>query len=411
MNTLFARSERWLAFALLLGLVVVASPTAHSQTYSILHTFAWTDGANPAAGLIVDGLNLYGTTSSGGTFGAGTVFRINGDGEETVLYDFKGGGDGADPEAALLLIGGNLYGTTSAGGGSGSGTVFEVAPNGEEKILYSFSGYADGSGPQSALVADSSGNLYGTTALGGKNAGGTVFELVRPRLGDAVWTEKVLYSFGKGNDGVDPFAGVALDATGNLYGTTSSGGAYGNGTVFQLTPSPFGWSERILYSFQLQADGGVPYAGIVVQNGNLYGAATDGGQGGEIGGGTVFELTPSNSGWNFNVLYRLAGWGISGSYQNLLVSPGKIYATTHCDGANGEGTVYELTPSANAWTGASLHEFAGGSDGVFSFSNLVLSNGVLYGTTKYGGANYGIVFKVVLPDDPSASPLLNPSRQ
>jgi len=395
MKGLTAPGERLPAFALLLGLVVVAGPGAHSQTFKVVHEFKWSDGANPVAGLTVDGKNLYGTTSSGGKFGVGTVFEINSSNEESVLYDFTGGKDGGTPEASLILIGGNLYGTTAAGGASDAGTVFEVTPQGVEKALYGFTGKADGANPESSLVADSAGNLYGTTNLGGKYDQGTVFELVKPKAAAGAWTEEVLYSFGKGDDGADPVAGVTFDAAGNLYGTTSNGGANGYGTVFQLKPSKSGWTENILHEFALQGDGGVPYAGIVVDGNELFGAATDGGDGGSSGGGTVFELTSSSSGWKFAVLYQLPGWGISGSFSNVLVASGKIYATTHCDGASSSGTVYELTPSGNTWTTKLLYAFTGGSDGQYSFANLVLYEGSLYGTTKLGGqGDNGVVFKV-----------------
>ncbi len=398
MNRILSPWVRFLAFALVAGSVVVASPQARSQTFSVVHRFTWNDGANPLAGLTIDGSNLYGTTSSGGEFGAGTVFEIKSSGEETVLYDFKGGRDGASPEAALILIGENLYGTTAAGGDSDAGTVFEVTPQGKERVLYSFTGKADGAGPEASLIADSDGNLYSTTNLGGKYDHGTVFKLVRPKVEDGAWTEEVLHNFGKGDDGADPVAGVSFDATGNLYGTTSAGGTEEDGTVFQLKPSKSGWTEKTLHNFELQEDGGVPYAGIVVDGDKLFGASTDGGEGGSDGGGTVFELTSSNGAWNFTVLYRLAGWGISGSYRNLLLASGKIYATTHCDGANDSGTVYELTPSGDTWKDRSLYVFTGAGDGQYSFSNLVLYKGSLYGTTKQGGdGNDGVVFKIALP--------------
>lgn len=395
MTRLNAPGERLMAFALLLGFVTAAGPRAHSQTFKVVHNFKWSDGANPLAGLTIDGSNLYGTTSSGGNYGEGTVFVVNSSGEETVLYEFTGGTDGGDPEAALLLREGIFYGTTNSGGASNAGTVFEVTPRGKEKVLYSFTGKGDGANPQASLVADSDGNLYGTTNLGGKNNNGTVFKLVRPKAEGKAWTEDVVYSFGTGNDGTDPVAGVSFDAEGNLYGTTSDGGTDGYGTVFQLKPSKSGWTEKILHSFEMQGDGGVPYAGIVVDGEKLFGAATDGGQGGSSGGGTVFELTSEKGKWNFSVIYQLPGWGISGSYRNLLVASGKIYATTHCDGANDSGTVYELTPSGDTWTGRSLYVFTGGSDGQYSFSNLVLHEGSLYGTAKQGGElDYGVVFKV-----------------
>jgi len=384
-----------LAFVLLFGLAAVAIPGAHSQTFSVVHNFKWTDGANPLAGLTIDGSNLYGTTSSGGDFGQGTVFVINSSGEESVLYQFTGGKDGGAPEAGLILIEGNLYGTTSAGGASDAGTVFEVTLHGKEKVLYSFTGKADGANPQASLVRDADGNLYGTTNLGGENSNGTVFKLIPPKAEGKPWTEEVLHNFGKGTDGAAPVAGVSFDAAGNLYGTTSDGGTDGYGTVFQLKPSKSKWTEKILHNFELQGDGGVPYAGIVVDGEKLYGAATDGGQGGSSGGGTVFELKLSNGNWKFSVLYQLPGWGISGSFRNVLVSSGKIYATTHCDGANNSGTVYELTPSGDTWKSKSLYVFTGGNDGQYSFSNLVLHEGSLYGTMKQGGdLDNGVVFKL-----------------
>jgi uncharacterized repeat protein (TIGR03803 family) len=395
MKRLLTPGARLLAFAFAIGFVAAASPRAHSQTFSVVHKFNWNEGANPLAGLTVDGSNLYGTTSSGGKYGQGTVFVIESSGEEKLLYDFTGGKDGGDPEAALIPIKGNFYGTTTAGGASDAGTVFEVTPLGKEKVLYSFTGKADGANPQGGLVADSDGNLYGTTNLGGEYDRGAVFKLVPPKVEGKAWTEEVLHSFGKGNDGTDPVAGVSFDAAGNLYGTTSAGGTSGNGTVFQLKPSKSEWTEKILHDFEMKSDGGVPYAGVVVDGNKLFGAATDGGDGGSNGGGTVFELTAIDGDWKFSILYHLPGWGISGSFRNLLVASGKIYATTHCDGADSSGTVYELTPSGDTWTSKTLYNFTGGSDGQFSFSNLVLYKDSLYGTTKQGGdSDNGVVFKV-----------------
>jgi uncharacterized repeat protein (TIGR03803 family) len=387
-----------LAITFLLGLVIVASSAARAQTFSVVHSFTGgSDGAGPLAGLVIDRSgNLYGTSSSGGSFGSGTVFKVDSSGHETALYNFTGGADGGSPQASLLLSGGNLYGTTNSGGASGAGTVFEVTLSGKETVLYTFTGKADGANPDASLIRDGAGNLYSTTFAGGTNGNGTVFKLLRPTVTGGAWTEQVLYSFGKGTDGANPVAGVTLK-TGHLYGTTSAGGTYGYGTVFQLTPSKSGWTESILHQFEMQSDGGVPYAGIIVDHsGNLYGAATDGGAGGSNGGGTVFELTPSNGSWTFSVIYSLPGWGISGSFRNLLLASGKIYATTHCDGANSAGTVYELSLTGTTWTYTLLYDFSGNSDGRYAFSNLVMDKqGNLYGTTNVGGANgYGDVFKV-----------------
>jgi len=155
--------------------------------------------------------------------------------------------------------------------------VFAITPKRQEVVLYSFTGGADGSGPQGGLLMDASGNLYGTTFSGGARGNGTVFELIRPKVKSDAWTEQVLYSFGPATDGANPVAGVTFDKAGNLYGTTSAGGTSSYGTVFQLTRPSSGWTENILHQFQMQNDGGTPWAGIVVDSsGNLYGAATRG---------------------------------------------------------------------------------------------------------------------------------------
>jgi uncharacterized repeat protein (TIGR03803 family) len=395
-ESISAVSNRVLTFALVLGLAAIVAPLAQAQTFSVVHNFSGSDGGNPLAGFTIDAAgNLYGTTNAGGASGAGTVFKVTRYGKEIVLYSFTGGSDGANPQASLVMDAvGNLYGTTNAGGASGAGTVFKLTRYGKEIVLYSFAGGTDGANPQAALAMDTAGSLYGTTAAGGSNGKGTVFRLKKT---SGKWREKVLYSFGSGTDGAIPVADVTFDAAGNLYGTTSAGGTYGYGTVFQLQHSKSGWTESVLYNFQMQSDGGVPYAGLIFdQGGHLFGAATDGGNG-TNGGGTIFELTPANGGWTFTVLYALPGWGISGSYRNLLMdASGSLYGTTHCDGANSAGSVYKLTPASGTWTYTSLYEFTGGSDGLYSFSNLVFDqHGNLYGTTNLGGANgSGVVFTI-----------------
>jgi uncharacterized repeat protein (TIGR03803 family) len=382
------------AFALTLGIAATVTVQAHSQSFSVIHNFTGgNDGGNPQNGFTVDTKGtLYGTASSGGTDNNGIVFKVNAKGNETVLYNFTGGTDGGYPTGSLLRDKtGRLYGT-ALNGGLGVGVVFEVDGK-KETVLYSFRGGQDGSEPDAGLVEDASGNLYGTTVAGGATGNGTVFRLTRPKKKGGQWNEEILYSFGTGTDGAMPIAGVSLDADGNVYGTTSAGGAYGLGTIFQLTPGP-GWTETILHNFQNASDGAVPYGGLISdQSGNFYGAATEGGTN---GGGTVFELTPSNGSWTFNVLYSIPGWGISGSYRNVVLdASGNLYATTHCDGDNGYGSVYELTPSGGGWNYTELYAFTGGTDGLYVFSNLALVQGKLYGTTRYGGAdNYGVVFEV-----------------
>ena len=375
------------------GLVAATVDAAHAQTLNVVHNFTGgSDGGNPVNGFTMSSKGvLFGTASYGGASNLGVVFRLSGNSAETVLHSFAGGADGAVPNGAMVEgKNGALYGTTTAGGTSGQGTVFRLKGK-KETVLYSFAGGTDGADPQAGLVMDAKGNLYGTTTAGGSAGNGTVFELVAPTTRKGQWTETVLYSFGTGADGAAPIGSVIFDAAGNLYGTTSLGGAYGYGTVFQLAPGT-GWTENTLHSFQNANDGGTPYAGLISDAaGNLYGAAT---QGGANGGGTVFELAPSGGGWTFSVLASQPGWGISGTFRDLLFdTSGNIYGTTHCDGDNSAGTIYELVPSGGTWNYNLLYTFTGGSDGLYSISNLVMKQGKLYGTTIDGGADgAGVVY-------------------
>lgn len=384
-----------LMLASVVGLAAVAIPGAQAKTLRVVHSFTGgSDGGNPVDGFTMSETGiLYGTASSGGGSGYGVVFKVSANGNETVLHSFAGGSDGATPNGGMVAnASGALFGTTTAGGASGSGTVFRVEGT-TETVLYSFAGGTDGADPQAGLVMDAAGNLYGTTSQGGSAGNGTVFKLVPPKNKNGRWRETVLYSFGTGTDGAAPVSGVHLDAAGNLYGTTSLGGAYGYGAIFQLTPGSV-WKENILHDFQNADDGAYPYAGLISDaTGNLYGAATQGGTG---GGGTAFELTPSGGSWTFTVLYSVPGWGISGSFRDLMLDEsGNIYGTTHCDGNYNAGTVYELTPSDGGWTYTLLYTFTGGSDGLYTISNLVLKNGKLFGTTIDGGANgAGVIYKL-----------------
>jgi uncharacterized repeat protein (TIGR03803 family) len=394
-ESISATGKLMLALASVVGLAAVAIPCAQAQTLSVVHNFTGgSDGGNPVNGFMMSSTGaLYGTASSGGGSGLGVVFKVSGRGTETVLHSFAGGSDGATPNGGVVGdASGALFGTTTAGGASGLGTVFRVKRT-NETVLYSFAGGADGADPQAGLVMDATGNLYGTTSQGGSAGNGTVFKLTAPSAKNGQWTETVLYSFGAGTDGATPVGGVSLDAAGNLYGTTSLGGAYGYGTIFQLTPGSV-WTENILHSFQNTDDGSYPYAGLISDAaGNLYGAATEGGTN---GGGTIFELTPSGGNGTFTVLYSVPGWGISGSFRDLMLdASGNIYGTTHCDGTYSAGTIFELAPSGGSWTYTLLYTFTGGSDGLYSISNLVLKNGKLYGTTIDGGANgAGVIYRL-----------------
>src|SRR5579863_1951918 len=185
---------------------------------------------------------------------------------DLTLYSFTGGSDGGDPLSNLVMdAAGNLYGTTFVGGAYGAGEVFELSPSGggdwSEKVIYSFTGGLDGANPYySGVIFDASGNLYGTTVEGGASNLGTVFEL-SPTGGN--WSEKVLYSFAGGIDGASPYAGLIFGAAGSLYGTTYAGGAYDDGTVFQLTPAGKGpWTETVIHTFN-ETNGAAPAGELV----------------------------------------------------------------------------------------------------------------------------------------------------
>jgi uncharacterized repeat protein (TIGR03803 family) len=319
-----------------------------------------------------------------------------------VVHRFGTGTDGAAAYGRVISdAAGDLYGTTAFGGTSGAGIVFELtnpgAPTGwTESILYNFSGGSDGSQPFGGLIFDSAGNLYGTTSQGGASNVGTVYELT-PGKGGA-WTETVIYSFAGGADGMGPEGDLNFDEAGNLFGTTTGGGSPGNGIVFELMAGQNGvWTETVLHRF-VTNEGTSPRAAVIFdQNGWLYGTLANDGT---SGAGAVFRLKPaSGGGWTEETLYTFTG-GTDGSGPlcRLILLRGKLYGTTVIGGAAHVGTVFELSPPANhlgAWTEITLHTFACGSDGCYPWAGLTLdANGTFYGTTQFGGlpSNGGTVF-------------------
>jgi len=261
---------------------------------TVLHRFTGgADGAWPLAGLVMDANGvLYGTTNSGGTYQQGVVFKLVGK-KETVLYAFTGGEDGAGPDAGTLLdANGNLYGTATYGGDINClypdpcGVVYKLVGR-KETVLHAFKGSPDGMYPTAGLVMDAAGNLYSTTYDGGDGAnGGTVFEVSQDRK------ERLLHTFGADGrkyDGDSPQGGVVFDPYGNLYGTTVYGGKGCCGTVFEITADG---KEKILHSFCTTdcMDGAFPSGDLIIDaNGNLYGTTSTGGANRN---GTVFMITP-----------------------------------------------------------------------------------------------------------------------
>jgi uncharacterized repeat protein (TIGR03803 family) len=274
-----------------------------------------------------------------------------------------------------------------------------------EKVLYHFTGGSDGGDPASQLMFDSSGNAYGTTVVGGSFTFGTVFKLTPHANGK--WTEAVLHNFQGGADGKYPYGGVTMDAKGNLYGTTVSGGNGGTcsgdgcGIIYKLTLSGNSWPESVLYSFTGGADGAGPGGGVVFdKKGNLYGTTPDGGDVNGCGCGVIYQLAPTRSGgWKQKVIHTFTGGndGSTGSLGSLFIDKaGNVYGVAELGGAHAAGTAFKLSLVSGKWKMSILDEFRGTPHAGFPYGGLISdSTGSLYGTTYYGGANgLGSVFKL-----------------
>jgi uncharacterized repeat protein (TIGR03803 family) len=266
------------------------------------------------------------------------------------------------------------------------------------KVLHRFHG-ANGTNPYAGLILDAAGNLYGTTYYGGASGDGTVFKLAPNQ--DGSWTESVLHSFNR-SDGWSPQAGLIFDAAGNLYGTTVVGGASSDGTVFKLAPNQDGsWTESVLHSFN-GSDGWVPYAGLIFDAaGNLYGTTVEGG---DTNVGTVFKLAPNQDGsWTESVLHSFHGSDGAYPYAGLIFdAAGNLYGTT-VEGDTNVGTVFKLAPNQDgSWTESVLHSF-NGRNGQYPYAGLIFdAAGNLYGTTYGGGASAdGTVFELAPNQDGS----------
>ena len=279
---------------------LIPSATAPKSVLSpwnetVLYRFTGgSDGANPQGDLTFDRSgNIYGTTQFGGNANIGVIFELSPSGSgwtESVLYAGQYNGSGYIPSGDVVFdISGNLYGVFQLGG---DGAVYQLSPTGSswtEQTLHEFTGGNDGTQPAGGLILDPSGNLFGTTQYGGNNSGGTVFELT-PTSGGG-WTFNTLYGLSCGPQYCGgPLDKLVLDASGNLYGTTNIDGAYGYGSVFKLTPSNGGWTYTSLHDFTGYADGANPSCRLVFDaNGNLFGTAYTGGA---YGWGVIFEITP-----------------------------------------------------------------------------------------------------------------------
>jgi len=317
--------------------------------------------------------------------------------QERVLHSLANNGkDATDPLGGLIFDShGHLYGTARAGGVYNFGAVFELTPTvtggWSEKVLHSFnSTNGDGTNPYASLILDADGNLYGTSCYGGAYQNGTVFELTPSSSGS--WTETVLHSF-TGKDGGCSFAPLIFDAAGDLYGTTYQGGAYGWGTVFELIRSAGGtWTEKVLHNFNNNARGYYLQNGLISDaSGNLYGTAHGGSS------GIVFELIRgATGGWSEKVLHTFHGPDGCDPEALIFDAAGNLYGTTYTGGEYDDGTVFELSSNtAGGWTEKVLHSF-NGSDGDYCYAGVVFDTaGNLYGTMVEGGTyNHGTVFEL-----------------
>jgi uncharacterized repeat protein (TIGR03803 family) len=381
--------------------VLTSTQSVFGQSFEVLHTFqgaASNDGAE-SLGLALDPSgNIFGTASSGGLFGEGTIYALGRNGQYVTLHNFAGGAtDGSFPNGGIVIDKGNLIGTTIAGGtgpcGGGCGTVFRFSRAGEFSLLYTFLNGSDGAIPSGSLAVDANGNLYGETQVGGNTSNkcfslggcGTIFRIdARTRklttIHRFIWT-----------DGTLPFAGLVFDSKGNLYGIAEEGGANlcksgiapapGCGTLFKLdTTGKF----SVLHVFK-KTDGAFPIFLSIDQNDNLYGTTLDGG---DSGLGEVFKF--DNQG-NFSVIHSFSG--SDGEFPGgVITSNGKVFGSVGAGGdlslcagtPQGCGVIFEMDPEGGNFQ--LLHTFQDSSDGAYPYIFLAVDEvGRLYGTTTAGG--------------------------
>jgi uncharacterized repeat protein (TIGR03803 family) len=359
-----------------------------------LYSFSGSDGSHPWAKLTRgnDGA-LYGTTLQGGDSNQGVAFKITPNGDFSLLYSFTGGDDGSEILAPMVVgADGNLYGTSTQGGTNGQGGIYKLSTNGGTVTpFYSFPGGGGGAFPQGGLAAPPDGNLYGTTTHGGAYNNGMIFRITL----EGVLTQ--LYSFGPEPAGVLPQGRLTLGNDGNYYGTaaysagSAGGGAFfegrGYGGVFKVSPSG---ASSVLYSFTNGSDGGVPIAGLTLgTDGNFYGVTS---QGGTSNYGTFIKINPTGS---LTTLYSFTGTNDGANPDGDLAADGtgNFYGTAYNGGASGYGSVF-ITDANGALM--PLYSFTGEADGANPFAGLILGgDGNFYGSTTYGAAeNAGTIFKI-----------------
>ncbi len=362
--------------------------------YQRLKSFDGPSGGQPASGMIEgsDGL-LYGATFSGGTNNSrGTLFRMAKDGSGFhVLHHFANDAQGCRPVGRLIEgTDGALYGTSSSGGTNLAGTVFKLNKDGSGySVLWRFSGtYEDGKNPQTGVIEGSDRFLYGTTYGGGTSVPGNVFKLSKD---GSVFS--VLHRFEGTADGQFPWGELLEASDGALYGTTYSGttGTSLPGTIFRVYKDGSGYQVLHLFSYSVWANGFYPDGGLIeATDGRLYGTTSSGGSAGNFG--TVFRM--EKSGNAYQVIFSFTGDGAAPRGSLLEGPSGALYGVTYDGGLGTNGTVFKMNKDGSGY--ALLHRFAEGGDGKKPYGNLLIpSDGAVYGTTFLGGeTNLGTVFKL-----------------
>jgi uncharacterized repeat protein (TIGR03803 family) len=390
--------------------------TSSAQNLTTLINFDGSDGFDTELMSLVQGTdgNFYGTTSYGGTNNLGTVFKITPEGRLTTLHSFDMT-DGATPYAGLVQAhNGNFYGTTAYGGSNNDGVVFKITAEGTLTTLYSFCSIPncnDGARPQGTLVEATNGDFYGTTASSGGNQRGTIYKITQAGKFTTVYN---FCSLPNCADGGFPAGGLVQATDGDFYGTTGNGGSSDAGTVFRMTP---GGRLTTLHNFD-GTHGSEPYSTLVqATDGNFYGTTLTGGG---INYGTAFKITP---GGNFTMLhsfcFRLGCPDGYFPFAGLVqANDGNFYGTTYGGGRSTTcsecGTLFKITPEGKLTT---VHSFDQ-TDGVHPSGGLLqATDGILYGTTPFGGdltcnpgTGCGTVFGLFIGLGPVEKAIPPPSR-
>jgi uncharacterized repeat protein (TIGR01451 family) len=366
-----------------IGAVTLASPAAAQvASFEVLHRFsAPYEAARSHLVHATDG-RLYGLFKKGGEYDAGAVFVLTPDGQGgftvQILHSFRVS-DGSDPAGLIQATNGAFYGTTSAGGANGYGTVFRMNASGVVTTLHDFQG-PDGRFPAGGLVQSPGGSFYGTTAQGGMGADdGTIFVM------DGAGTLVTLHSFRSSSTGRSPSGELAIDGAGNLYGTTSSGGSSGGGTIFKFTPTGTLTTLRVFGGGVLE-----PSGLVFANNGLLYGTTK---YGGSNGAGMLYSISTTGT---FATLRNFCGSSPEGCNPTTTLTlgmDGRLYGTTSTAGPQGGGAVFAIT---TAGVLAVLHGFGSGTEGRSPETDLMQStNGNFFGMTHQGGVNtLGTIFEI-----------------